>query len=183
MLYNRLTDETGGTASYELEFPNGGVAYVIGNIIQQNAQTENPNMISFGAEGYKWPANEIYVVNNTLIDNRPDQGVYLRVMPGAALVQAVNNLLVGRGALGALEAGRSENNLRAGTEDFAASAQDGEYQLRASSPLAGKAVDPGQVHGRSLMPKREYLHPRGTLDLSATAHNPGAVQRMARPPG
>lgn len=180
VLYNRLTDETGGTASYELEFPNGGVAYVIGNIVQQNSRTENPHMISFGAEGYKWPANEIYVVNNTLIDDRPEQGVFLRVTPGATVVQAVNNLLVGRGALGPIDLAKLENNLRAREEDFT---PDGQYQLRAASPLAGKAVDAGQTHGRSLMPQREYLHPRGSRELGATAHNPGAVQRMARPPG
>lgn len=52
ILYNRLTDETGGRASYELEFPSGGLAYVIGNIIQQSSTTENGVMISFGAEGY-----------------------------------------------------------------------------------------------------------------------------------
>jgi hypothetical protein len=33
--YNRLTDEYDGRASYELEFPDGGVAIVIGNLIQQ----------------------------------------------------------------------------------------------------------------------------------------------------
>ena len=41
IFYNRLTDEAGGTASYELEFPNGGVAYVVGNLIQQNIETDN----------------------------------------------------------------------------------------------------------------------------------------------
>ncbi|MBK6295861.1 MAG: hypothetical protein IPF55_17555 [Rhodoferax sp.] len=50
ILYNRLTDETGGRASYELELPNGGLAYVIGNIIQQGSQTENPHLVSYGAE-------------------------------------------------------------------------------------------------------------------------------------
>lgn len=33
--YNRLTDEAGGQASYELEFPNGGMVYVVGNIVEQ----------------------------------------------------------------------------------------------------------------------------------------------------
>jgi hypothetical protein len=44
-----------GTASYELEFPNGGMAFVVGNTIAQSTLTENPCLISFGAEGYKWP--------------------------------------------------------------------------------------------------------------------------------
>ncbi len=59
--YNRLTGES-GSASNKLEFPDGGIAYVIGHLIQQSVQTENPAMVSFGAEGYRWPANEIYLV-------------------------------------------------------------------------------------------------------------------------
>lgn len=51
ILYNRLTDEIGGRASYELEFANGGVAVVMGNLIAQSSTTENPHVISFGAEG------------------------------------------------------------------------------------------------------------------------------------
>ena len=57
ILYNRLTDEPGGSASYELEFANGGIAYVVGNIIQQGSETQNPHLISYAAEGYKWPKN------------------------------------------------------------------------------------------------------------------------------
>ena len=82
VFYNRLTDEQGGTASYELEFPNGGLAYVVGNLIEQTSQTENPQLISFGAEGYKWPRNEICLVNNTLVDRLARGGVFLRVAPG-----------------------------------------------------------------------------------------------------
>ena len=79
IFYNRLTDEIGGTASYELEFPNGGVAYVMGNLIQQSSTTENPNIISFGAEGFRSQSNLLYLVNNTLVDMRPQGGQFLRV--------------------------------------------------------------------------------------------------------
>jgi len=107
IFYNRLTDETGGRASYELEFPNGGLAYVVGNHIQQGSQTENPTLISFGAEGYKWPHNELYLVSNVLADDRPSNGKWLAVRtdPGAKpvnlVVKALNNVLVGTGDLGA----------------------------------------------------------------------------------
>jgi len=100
-------EETGGRASYELEFPNGGLAYVVGNHIQQGSQTENPTMISFGAEGYKWPRNELYLVGNTLADDRPSGGKWLALRtdtgaePVNLVVKALNNLLVGAGELGA----------------------------------------------------------------------------------
>lgn len=182
VLYNRLTDEPGGTASYELEFPNGGVAYVIGNIIAQGARTENQNIVSFGAEGYKWPTNEIYLVHNTLIDQLPSQGVFLRVMPGAGVAQAVNNLLVGKAQLERGGLNRNEGNFAVEPSAFE-SFEQGDYRLRSTSTARGKAVDPGQANGQNLTPTREYLHPRGTRPLDTSAHNPGAAQRAGRSPG
>ena len=108
---NRLTDEEGGTASYELEFPNGGMAYVVGNHIAQSAQTENPQLISFGAEGYKWPRNEIHLENNTLVNPLPQGGVFLRVAPGADAIRAVNNRVVGTGKLESAGPGEYQNNV------------------------------------------------------------------------
>lgn len=100
ILYNRLTDETGGTASYELEFPSGGVAYVVGNIIQQSATTSNSTIISYGMEGYgAWTANELYLSHNTIVDDRSAGGIFLSIKPGARKLLALNNLLVGAGDL------------------------------------------------------------------------------------
>lgn len=183
VLYNRLTDEPGGTASYELEFPNGGIAYVIGNIIEQGAQTENQHVISFGAEGYRWPANELYLVHNTLVDNRPSQGVFLHVTPGATVVQVANNLLVGNGSFERGATGRPDGNFMVGRDEFEPSAAHYGYVLKAGSSPVGKAIDLGPANGQSLKPVREYVHPRRAQELRSSAHNPGAVQRMAGPPG
>lgn len=117
--YNRLTDEAGGTASYELEFPNGGVAYVVGNLIGQSAMTDNPILISFGAEGYKWPRNEIHLANNTLVNPLPRGGVFLRVAPGADAIRAVNNRLVGPGTLESAGPGEYRNNVAVSLHDYA----------------------------------------------------------------
>lgn len=95
---NRLIDGADGTASYELEFPNGGMAYVVGNTIAQSTGTENPILISFGAEGYKWPRNELYLANNTLVNPLPE-GVFLKVATGADAVHAIGNTLAGYGKL------------------------------------------------------------------------------------
>ena len=178
--YNRLTDETGGTASYELEFPDGGVAYVMGNLIEQGTGTDNPHLISFGAEGYKWPRNEIHLVNNTLVDRLPRGGVFLRVAPGADTLRAVNNLLVGGGALESAGPGEYRNNFTAEEGDFVqAVAYD--YRLKANSRFAGRWSDPGSSNGQNLQPQREYVHPRNTRPLDGAKHNPGAMQSMAPP--
>ena len=173
ILYNRLTDD-GGRASYELEFPNGGVAVVVGNIVQQGPLTENPVLISFGAEGYTWPLNQLSLAYNTLVDDLPTGGTWLRVKPGADAVLAVNNLLVGTAPLPATTPGDFRNNFNTGRSSFAAG---GDFRLQVGSYLVGKAipVDP------TLQPRREYRHMAQSTTLGIAPHNPGAMQLLQAP--
>ncbi|KQP43994.1 hypothetical protein ASF44_29150 [Pseudorhodoferax sp. Leaf274] len=92
---NQLVDGNPGSASYELELPNGGVASVTENVVRQAPGTQNSTMVSYGAEGYRWARNELVLHNNTLIDDRPSGGVYLRVAPGQRSVELRGNLLQG----------------------------------------------------------------------------------------
>ena len=111
---NRLSDEEDGTASYELEFPNGGICHVVGNYIAQSVRTENPVLISFGAEGYKWSRNEIHLENNTLVNPLRRGGVFLRVAPGVDAISAANNPLLGSGRLESAGPGAYGNNISIG---------------------------------------------------------------------
>lgn len=178
IFYNRLTDEPGGSASYELEFPNGGVAVVVGNVIEQSAQTENEIMVSYGAEGYKWPVNALVLVNNTLVDKRSQGGIFLRVMPGDVQVRAVNNLLMGNeGRLDSAATGEYRANFNVDRSAFVHAASD-DYRLVAGASVLGKAVDPGEFDGMGLEPTHEYMHPRGAVALAGPARHPGALQRL-----
>lgn len=174
IFYNRLTDEIGGTASYELEFPNGGLAYVMGNVIQQSSTTENPNVISFGAEGYRTGENRLYLVNNTLVDMRPQGGQFLRVKAGAE-VTAINNLLVGKSRLEAGGAGEYRNNFNVDLDEFVLAVRE-DFHLKPSSKLIGKAVMVNAVDGIALRPTGEYQHPRTVRVLKGGALSPGAMQ-------
>lgn len=171
--YNRLTDEADGSASYELEFPSGGVAYVIGNIIQQGPKTQNPHIVSFGAEGYKWPRNALYLVNNTLVDDRPQRGIFLRVNPGAQ-IKAVNNLLIGVGSLEMAGKGDYQANFDIERRQVVDAGRY-EYRLRSVGRWAGKVVSPGEAEGVPLVPEREYVHPRQTRPIREVKV-PGALQ-------
>ena len=176
--YNRLTDETGGSASYELEFANGGIAYVVGNIIQQGSQTTHRRIISYGAEGNKWHKNELYLVNNTVIDNRPSGGVFLHIRPPGVKVMAVNNVLVGQGRFDDAAPGVYVNNFTVDWNEFELAARE-DYRLKPGSSLVGKWVDPGSVNSVNLQAVAEYLHPRATATLSSKPRNPGAMQSMS----
>jgi len=173
--YNRLVDEPGGRASYELEFPNGGVAYVVGNIVAQGPRTENPHLISFGAEGYRWPKNALYLVHNTLVDGKPQGGVLLRVKPGNVTVKAVNNLLVGPGVLQTAGPGDYSNNPTANLGIFEPGTRE-DYRIKTKTRFPNKLVEPGMADGVALQPEAQYTYPTGTAPLMGKQKNPGAVQ-------
>lgn len=172
--YNRLSDESGGRASYELEFPSGGVAYVIGNIIQQTARASNSTLISFGAEGYSWPNNQLFLVNNTLVNADNGGGTFLRVMPGALVVRTQNNLLAGKGRFHTPDIRESTGDMRADWNIFA---QPLRYDYRLN-PEGRKHTAPpaGIVNGVDMSPNREYIHPRQLKKLPAAPLFPGALQ-------
>jgi hypothetical protein len=173
--YNRLADAGDGEASYELEFPNGGIAYVIGNLVQQSARTHNVHLVSYGAEGYRWPANDLYLVHNTLIDPLPGGGVFARVLPGAREVRLLNNLLVGEGRWDVGAEAELRGNHRAAIGDI-----DGldspTPRLRAEAGPKAAAIDPATADGVALRPDREFRPPLGTAPLAGPPLQPGAFQ-------
>jgi hypothetical protein len=171
--YNRIMDENDGTSSYSLEFPNGGLAFVVGNLIQQGPATQNPAIVSFGAEGFKNPANELYFVNNTVVNDLPEGGTFVVVWPGADVVRIVNNVFSGPGDL-LTGPGELHNNVVTARADFV-DASDFDYRLKTGAAAIGRGVDPGRVRGFELSPAAEYVHkvqrrPRsdsGKLDAGA----------------
>lgn len=92
--FNRIMDEEQGRSSYNIDLPNGGLGYVVGNLIQQGPRTENNAMIAFGLEGPSFPGNTLYLINNTLV-NEFNGGSFVRARGDA--VHLVNNILVGPG--------------------------------------------------------------------------------------
>ncbi|WP_341676599.1 right-handed parallel beta-helix repeat-containing protein [Niveibacterium sp. SC-1] len=174
--YNRITDEIGGRASYELEFPNGGRALVVGNLIEQSSTTENSVMISFGAEGYAGRTSQLLLSHNTLVDDKPRNGIFLKVEPGSAVVRAQNNVLVGgNGRLDGVDAADAGHNFAADWEVFVQPQRD-DYRLRKGSKLHGKAIAETVMDGMDTAPSSEYVHPLGQRELGAKPLNPGAFQ-------
>ena len=176
--YNRLTDEDGGRASYELDIPDGGVAHIIGNIIQQSQETENSTIIAYGEEGYSWSTNEIYLASNTVVNDLPNGGTFLRVAPGAVNGVSTNNFLVGHGVFSVPPSVVSVNDIPTGWDIFVL-AQRQDYRLNASArkfrfetPTALIAPD------INLIPQAEYFHPMQTRTLPAPPTFPGALQTM-----
>ncbi|PKO37024.1 MAG: hypothetical protein CVU33_15315 [Betaproteobacteria bacterium HGW-Betaproteobacteria-6] len=179
ILYNMLVDGAGGRASYELEFPNGGLAYVIGNAIGQSAGTDNPSIVAYGAEGRRWPDNALVIAHNTLINDN-HAGKFLNVFSekiGAdAEVWLLNNLMVGNGDLNKPAQGRFDGNRLVARGDLI---EFGGVPLRLTnmSPLRGAVRPPGQARGVELMPGAEFHFPVGSRPMRPNSMlAPGAFQ-------
>lgn len=181
--YNRLTDESGGQASYELDFPDGGVAVLIGNLIQQSATTENERMISFGAEGLYYERNGIFLSSNTLVDALPAGGEFLAVWsPERVTLMSFNNLLVSacsgwRCVGGQLRPGEHRARGRqSSSSEVVFPAESGNRHVAGADMNPGMmasgyrtmlegghpTIAPASVDGISLVPHAEYAHPART---------------------
>jgi hypothetical protein len=205
IIANRITDESGGSASYELEFPNGGMNVVLDNLIEQSPSTQNSTILADAFEGAKNPIQELYVVNNTFV-NDLGRGDFIRVR-APATARVVNNIFVGGGNV-LVGSGEMLNNLLAGGPGGAPHIEmplyrDGDiresgtrravdaglldprhydYRLKPSSPAIGGGTDPGFAHGLSLAPAVEYVHPAKSKAIAVEgAIDIGAYQHGAEP--
>ena len=159
ILYNRITDEPGTTASYELDLPNGGLSYVIGNLIEQGAQTQNSGIVTYAEEGGTNPDQHLFFVNNTVV-NDLNKGTFVAVA-GNTPAQLTNNVFVGSGTVttqaNAMQQGNWVAAMMGDPKLVNPAAFD--YHLAAGSPCIDQGVDPGMANGQLLAPDSEYVHP------------------------
>lgn len=98
---NNIVDGPDGSASYELDLPNGGVARIERNTIGQSARSPNHAIVSYGSEGDAWPDSALTLTGNTLINGREAGGWFLRVhaakFPAPPVVRLHNNRTIGPG--------------------------------------------------------------------------------------
>jgi len=178
--YSRLSGED-GTASYELEFPAGGRAKVIGCVIQQGPASQNATMISYGTEGYRWDTDELVIAFCTIVNDRPGGATFVRAAQGNASVEMAYNLLVGRARMDVPAAARLRNT-EAQAGDFA-DPRHFDFRLRRAARAAGALGMAGTLGIGDHMPTREYVHPASSVELelksALTPLSPGAFQRLA----
>ncbi len=154
--YNRLTDEGDGNSSYLVDIPEGGYAYVIGNVLEKGARAQNPNAIAFASEKRGDAEGGLWVVNNTFYNRHLNATFVANRSKAPAL--AVNNVLAGAPMVLLDGAGTDRDNYRrpqGGMVDPAAY----DFRLLADSPLIDAGADPGSAESVPLWPQFEYVHP------------------------
>lgn len=192
IVYNRLADEENGDSSYDVDVPQGGLTYIIGNIIQHSSRAENAAMVAYSAEDTHNPDQEVYVVGNTFVSEIPKRGVAVNLHDnGLQTAKMIDNLVVGvspDNLVGISPQKMSlSNNVVTDAPAFYDQAQR-EYHLTAASPAVHAGVDPGVAHGVPLAPAYEFTFPAGgvprpntgTLDVGAYQYESG--QKISPPP-
>lgn len=179
LIANRFTNED-GDASYEIDMPNGGLAILIGNLIEQGPNQQNPTLVTFAEEGASNPTQAIYLVNNTLV-NDDDNGTFVRVAGAPSAFVSVNNLFIGNGTVysGAAPTDDRGNITDDGTGTFVADRAGFDYHLASGSSAIDAGVDPGMAGEVPLAPMLQYAHPAsteargvvgGAIDVGAYEH-------------
>lgn len=182
--YNRFSSTAPGQAgttasgkpSYEIDLPNAGTSYIIGNVIQQPSVHSNPALVSYGVEGASNPGHDLYVVNNTFLNDDSSRGNFVFVGKGVTKrILLQNNIFAGTGTLTNQVGAVEKTNYRAAAPGFVNRAG---YDLRpiANALVVNAASDPGKAAtGVSLKPGAVYVHPAsgavrpvvGALDIGA----------------
>ncbi len=93
-LVNVITDNTfrdgpTGTASYDIDLPNGGKDTITGNVIEKGPESENDAMVHFGGEGIPYAGSSLTVSGNTFENDLGPQTV--AVLNQTAISVAINN--------------------------------------------------------------------------------------------
>lgn len=189
IVYNRFSStapgQSGSTAagqpSYEVDIPNAGTTYLIGNVIEQPAANANPAMVAYGEEGASKPTQDLYVVNNTFLNDDTVRGTFIFV--GGSVTRPIlmqNNVFAGVGVLTNQASATDQTNYRSATPGFI---DRPNYDLvpAASSPLinAGSLVGTA-TSGLSLAPVMQYVHvAQATTRQSVGAIDIGAYEAGA----
>jgi hypothetical protein len=147
-----------GSPSYEIDLPNAGTSYVIGNVIEQPAANSNPNLLAYGEEGASNPGQNLYVVNNTFLNDAGSGGTFVMVGSGVTTpVLLQNNIFGGVGSMTNQGNASDKTNYRAASPAFVDRAN---YDLRpaANAPTINAGSAPGSANGFALAPIAQYKH-------------------------
>jgi hypothetical protein len=163
--YNRFSStppgQPGSTASgkpsYELDLPNGGTSYVIGNVIQQPAENENGTLLAYAEEGATNPGQELYVVNNTFINDDPRRGTFVLVGKDVRTpVLLQNNIFAGRGSVTTQANAIDKTNYAAMEVGFVDLARGDLHPTENPKIINAGSMPPVLASGASLMPVSQY---------------------------
>ncbi|MFO1052485.1 MAG: PKD domain-containing protein [Planctomycetota bacterium] len=152
ILWCRVGDFAGGSSSYTIDIPDGGLAFLIGNVIHKGRNSQNEIAISFAEEhSGVHPIDALYVAHDTVVIDR-SSGFFVRAAHGTA--HLFDNVFCGPG--GILEGqGEQAGNLDSDTPGFVDRAGY-DFRLAPGSAAIDAGIAAGGAYGTALVPAFEY---------------------------
>ncbi|MBL8329923.1 MAG: hypothetical protein JNJ71_13845 [Rubrivivax sp.] len=176
---NQLVDGDEGACSYELDLPDAGLAWVLGNVLGQGPRPQNTTLLAYGAERNLHADNALFVAHNSFVNGAAAPATWVRHwperLPAGTELRLVNNLLLGTGDAGGLDRGE-QGNVRQdlASMDRSRGLLQGLRVLAAQLPTVAVA---GRGRGIDLSPTDEITEPVGRRSRPApTTWRPGAFQ-------
>ncbi|MEL6949404.1 MAG: hypothetical protein AAGM16_04665 [Pseudomonadota bacterium] len=157
IVYNRLMDEATGNGSYNIDVPNGGRTFVIGNIIQQGPNSPNSAIIAYGAEGLSGGRDhELYLSHNTIVNDR-FSGTFVQSNGGTTILESYNNIFYDAGSTYSGKSPTASGGNITGTSPSFVDRSNYDYRLNPGSAGIDGGVAVGAAAGQSLAPIYEYV--------------------------
>jgi hypothetical protein len=163
-------DGPNGTASYQVDFSNGGAVYLRGNLFQKGPNADNSIAIAYGQEGLAAAPNTLEMIHNTVVMTRAG-GAFIVARSGTQSVTLTANLF----------AGTNGPALFTGTFPPASAVLSGNFTPTASNiPGADNIAAPNFWPNATLAAQINLANP---LDASYTrdAPRPFQVRRFVSP--
>lgn len=177
ILCNQLVDGDAGEASYELDLPNAGLAWVLGNVIAQGPRPQNLALLAYGAERPLHADSALYVAHNSFVNEAAQPAAFVRHwperLPAGTPVVTRNNLLFGA-ALPGSGGSRDDGNRAFALGDLDRAALPRVQPRPGPPPEVGPA---GDGRERPLAPTHQIRFPLGLRPLPARSRwRAGAFQ-------
>jgi hypothetical protein len=126
-------------------------------IFHQGAdQNNNGTILAYGEEGLDNGSDELFVVNNTFVNDRPN-GTFVNIANAVTAAVVRNNIFVGNGTQ--VTQGNAIVEGSCSGDPLFVDQGGYDYHLSAGSPCVDLGVAPGTGEGLSLDPVHHYVHP------------------------
>ena len=87
-----------GTSSYLLDFPDGGVVFMRGNLLHKGPMADNTTAVAYGAERNMWTTNTVTLTHNTVVTTM-GRGTFISFAGYTQQATLTANLFAGNAAL------------------------------------------------------------------------------------
>ncbi len=137
-------DGPSGTASYQVDVPNGGTVLLRGNMLQKGPNADNSTVINYGSEGLRSGyTHSLELIHNTVVSTYSG-GAFMAIVPGVASVALTANLFAGTNSpakfIGGVSASKvtETNNLVSAAGNLTAPTNIGNPNFWPTGSLAGQ---------------------------------------------